>query len=99
MKYNLKVESCADKDISDAVFWYEKQLKELGARFLLCVDAAIQSIQRNPKAYPEVYKEFRRALIQRFPYGIYYFIENESIIVIAVYHEKRDPRDWKKRIE
>jgi len=99
MKFNLKVRSCAEKDISDAVFWYEEQMKGLGTRFLFSVDTAIQSIQRNPNTYPKVYKEFRRILIQRFPFGIYYFIENNTIIVIAVYHEKRKPDDWMMRIE
>ncbi len=68
-------------------------MKGLGAHFIFSVDATIQSIQRNPKAY----KNLRRTLLRRFPYGIYYFIKNEFIIVIAVYHEKRNPEDWMKR--
>lgn len=98
MKFKSIIRSCAEKDILDAVFWYENQVKGLGSRFFLSVDAAIQSIQHNPKIYPEVYKNFRRALIKKFPYGIYYFIEDDAIIIIAVYHEKRDPNNWKKRI-
>ena len=98
MKYTLKVLSCAEQDITNAVFWYENKLKGLGLQCILSLDAAIQSIRRNPKLYPEVYKNFRRALIQRFPYSIIYFIENDSIIIIAVYHEKRDPQDWKMRL-
>ncbi|MBL7129528.1 MAG: type II toxin-antitoxin system RelE/ParE family toxin [Ignavibacteria bacterium] len=97
MKYKLLIRSCAEQDITEAVLWYEKRLKGLGARFLFSVDATIQSIQRNPRAYPKVYKNYRRALLQRFPHGIYYLIKNEVIIVIAVYHEKRNPEDWMKR--
>lgn len=91
MKYKLVIRSCAEQDITDAVLWYEKRLKGLGARFLFSVDATIQSIQRNPRVYPKVYKNCRRALTQRFPHGIYYIIKNEFIIIIAVYHEKKDP--------
>lgn len=97
MKYKLVIRSCAEQDITDAVLWYEKRVKGLGAHFIFSVDATIQSIQRNPKAYPKAYKNLRRALLRRFPYGIYYFIKNEFIIVIAVYHEKRNPEDWMKR--
>jgi len=93
MKYKLVIRSCAEQDITDALLWYEKRVKGLGAHFVFSVDATIQSIQCNPKAY----KNLRRVLLRRFPYGIYYFIKNEFIIVIAVYHEKRNPEDWMKR--
>ena len=98
MNYKLKVLSCAEQDIEHAVLWYENKLKGLGSRFLLSIDATLQSIKRNPNRYPIVYKNFRRALIQRFPYSIFYFIENYSIIIIAVYHEKRNPENWKLRL-
>ncbi len=99
MTYKLQLLSCAEDDISTAVLWYEKQMNGLGHRFILSIDATIQSVQRNPLLYPKVYKNFHRALIQRFPYGIYYFIKQDTIIVIAVFHEKRKPTRWKKRIE
>ncbi len=99
MTYELHLLSCAEEDISNAIIWYDKQLKGLGQRFLLSIDASIQSIQRNPFLYPKIYKNFRRALIQRFPFGIYYSIERDTIVVIAAFHEKRKPKRWKKRIE
>jgi len=99
MIYKLQLLSCAEDDISTTVLWYENQMNGLGHRFILSIDAAIQSIQRNPLLYPKVYKNFHRALIQRFPYGIYYFIKQDTIFVIAVFHEKRKPTHWIKRVE
>ena len=97
MNYDLIVRSVAEKDITDIVLWYEKELKGLGYRFITSLDAIFQSIQRNPQIYPKVYKEFRRALLPRFPYGVFYLVENKSVIVFAVMHEKRNPKTWKNR--
>jgi len=98
MTYKLQLLSCAEDEISTSVLWYEKQMNGLGSRFILSIDATIQSIQRNPLLYPKVYKNFRRALIQRFPYGVYYFVEGDTIVVIAIFNEKRKPMRWKKRV-
>ncbi|MFQ5632611.1 MAG: hypothetical protein ACE5I1_27905 [bacterium] len=48
--------------------------------------------------YLKVYKHVRRALLRRFPFGIFYFLDKSSIIVIAVYHGKRDPKSWQSRL-
>ena len=97
MKYEIVVRSVAEKDITDIVIWYEKQLQGLGNRFLTSLDATLNSIHRNPKIYPKVYKDFRRALLPRFPYAIFYTIELNEIVVFAVFHGKREPKSWQKR--
>jgi toxin ParE1/3/4 len=91
MNYELIILSVAEKDITDIVLWYEKKISGLGNRFIISLDATFQSIERNPKVYPKVHKDFRRALLPRFPYGIYFIIEKYSIIIFAVLHEKRNP--------
>ncbi|MCU7500490.1 MAG: type II toxin-antitoxin system RelE/ParE family toxin, partial [Ignavibacteria bacterium] len=75
----------AERELIEAVNWYEERIKGLGSSFLLSIEAAIDSISRNPKAYPKIYKNIRRILIRRFPFGIYYFVEKERIIVLAVF--------------
>ena len=97
MKREIIFRSCAEKDISVAVRWYEAKVSGLGKRFLLSLDATIQSISRNPEAFPKVYKEFRRSLLRKFQYSIFYIIAGSKIMVFAVFHEKRNPKNWKKR--
>jgi plasmid stabilization system protein ParE len=97
MKYELIIRSCAEKDIADAINWYEEKVKGLGENFLISLDEVFQSILRNPEAFPKVYKEFRRALMSKYPYSIFYIITRNKIIVIAVFHEKRNPEIWKNR--
>ena len=98
MTLNIVVRSSAEKDIAEAIEWYEKQLPGLGARFLNDIDQTINSIKDNPEIYRKVYKDFRRALLNKFPFGIYYLLESNRVVIFAVYHEKRNPKSWKKRV-
>jgi len=59
-------------DISEAYGWYEDHRSGLGEEFLSCVDACIQGIRRMPEVYAKVHEEYRRALIRRFPYAVFY---------------------------
>jgi hypothetical protein len=67
MKYDLIVRPEAEAELAEAFNWYERQVAGLGSRLLLSVDAAINSIQRDPLQYPILYKNVRRALTRRFP--------------------------------
>ena len=96
MTKNLIIRSYAEQEISDITSWYEERLTGLGKRFLENIDSTLKSILENPLVYHKVYKNYRRALLGKFPYGVYYFIEENNIFVFAVYHEKRDPDFWKK---
>jgi len=87
----------AESDLNQAYLWYEKQIEGLGGDFLLCVDACIQNIARSPKIFQKVHKNIRRALIRRFPYGIFYIEQPDHIMIIAVFHARRDPLVWQGR--
>jgi len=93
----LIIKPLAEIDAKEAMLWYNDKLEGLGREFLLSLDAKINAIQRNPKQFPIKYKNIRRALIDRFPYGIFYIIENETVYIIAIIHTKRNPTTWKKR--
>jgi plasmid stabilization system protein ParE len=92
MKRSLIIRPEAERDLAEAYEWYESQLDGLGSDFLLRIDATLSSIQRTPDLYPAVYGKIRRALIRRFPYGIFYLVERNRIVVLGVLHARRDPR-------
>jgi hypothetical protein len=53
--------------------------------------------RKNPHQYPVLHRQMRRALVARFPYEILYEVENEEVIIYAIYHCARDPEVWKRR--
>jgi len=84
-------------DIEDASNWYEKQRKGLGYDFLGEVLTVCETFSENPNMYPAVHRHTRRAVMHRFPFGIYYRIEDKHIVVVAIMHGSRHPKRWKKR--
>lgn len=42
--------------------------------------------------------EVRRWPIQGFPHGVLYRIDGQRVLILAVFHPRRDPADWKRRI-
>lgn len=97
MKRSLIVRSEAEKELAEAYEWYEAQVQGLGSDFLLHVEAALSSLQRSPRSYPVVYKSVHRCLVRRFPYGIFYLVDKERIVVLSILHARRDPRTWQDR--
>lgn len=97
MKFTVVVRPEAELDLIQAIRWYEKQSLGLGSNFMLAVDAAISSLQRNSELHHKVFKSVRRILLRRFPYGIYYIAHQERITVLAIFHAKRNPALLKKR--
>jgi len=87
----------AEAELSDAFGWYEERVQGLGAEFLISVDATIHAIVRNPRQFAEVHKEIRRALLRRFPYAVFFLVDDSQIIVLAVFHVKRNPKKWQAR--
>jgi toxin ParE1/3/4 len=87
-----------EQDVQDIYDWYEEQHTGLGEDFLLSSDAALNSIERNPLAYQIVYKGVRKTNTRRFPFGVFYVVAKQQITIIAIIHQSRHPRTWKKRI-
>jgi plasmid stabilization system protein ParE len=88
----------AESEMTDAYDWHEDRVSGLGSEFLLCVDAVFGAIQRNPQQFPLVHKIVRRAITRRFPYEVFFVEDNERIVVLSVFHAKRNPKSWQERI-
>ena len=90
----------AKEDVKEAYLWYEEQSLGLGIEFLRCVEAVLTSIQRTPQLYPIVYEAYRRALVRRFPFAIFFEHEDstDQCIVYSVFHCSQNPEKWQKRI-
>src|SRR4051812_13874246 len=98
MSFELLLSDETRLDIFEAFLWYEEQRTELGFDFELCLEAGLNTIQRNPFSCQIKYDSSRVHFINRFPYGIHYIIEDESIKVFGVFHMYKNPTDWTERI-
>ena len=94
----IRFSKLAQLEVDDAVAWYDSQSHDLGTRFLDDLDRAIRRIAAFPLSCTEIEPDLRRCLLTRFPYGIIYGIDSDTIVVIAVAHLHRKPRYWINRL-
>jgi plasmid stabilization system protein ParE len=88
----------AELDIAEAYAWYEERRIGLGEEFLSCVDACIEAVCRSPGIHPFIHESYRRGLIRRFPYAVFYEYARDTVTVYAVFHTSRDPHKWRTRL-
>jgi plasmid stabilization system protein ParE len=98
MAAELIVAPEAEQDIAEAYAWYEGQRVGLGEDYLSCVDACIQAIRRTPEMHQIIHETYRRGLVRRFPYAVFYEYANDTVTVYCVFHTSRDPDKWRSRL-
>jgi toxin ParE1/3/4 len=57
----------------------------------------VEALAEHPLQFPVVYRGRRRAGAWRFPYGIFFEVQEHRIVVIACFHDRRNPRRWQAR--
>jgi len=82
----------------EAKAWYEARVPGLGYEFASALGATIQSAARMPLAFPLIEGDCRRVLMQRFPFSVVYRPGLASILVVAVFHHRREPAAWSGRV-
>lgn len=100
MSYTVKLLPIVHKDLQKAKKWYHDKSEILAKEFKAEVDKEIDYIGTYPEHYQQKYKEFRQSLVTRFPYAIFYVVEEHQnrIIVFGVLHTSRNPEIVRKRI-
>ena len=91
----------AQREYLEARRWYEQTVDdELADSFLREMDAAIERVIQFPEAWPIFRDRYRWILLHRFPYQLFYRLEDDGEIhVLAVAHARRRPGYWLKRDE
>lgn len=88
---NLFYTDRSKADMESAFTWYERQRKGLGLEFLNCLEASVQNIISYPEMFQIRHSAFRSTPIRRFPFTIFYSIENKDIIIHSVFDNRLNP--------
>ena len=87
----------AKQEFLDVIDHYDELVFGLGKSFVAESENCLNVILTNPRAYPVIKDNIRKAVVLKFPYSILYRLEKENIYVLAVMHQKRKPLYWANR--
>lgn len=82
----------ARREWAEAISFYNEQRSNLGYEFAIEIDRTVERIRQHPHAWTLIATRTRRALVDRFPYGILYYVHGDVIVVTAVMNLRRKPR-------
>ena len=97
MRYALEIHPKAENETVDAYNWYEDQYNGLGEMFLSDLESVYKKIELNPDFFSKAGKGFRQAVLKKFPYVVVYEIKRTRVVVYAVFHTSRNPKQKFKR--
>lgn len=97
--HRLVVRSCAERDIAIAIGEYAAMAAGLGSMFLARADAAMAAIARAPEGCRKSHGEFRHLVLRRFPFGVFYLFDGETVSVVAVLNLRQDPATIRARLQ
>ena len=81
----------------DAAAWYETQRSGLGVEFIAEIERCLGFASEHPQQYAVVHRDTRRVTARRFPFSVYFRAEAKRIVVLAVFHGRKDPAIWQAR--
>ncbi len=97
MVYSLSIAEAAEDDIREAYLWYEEQQSDVGNSFEKEISNAVDSIKENPLKSQIQYGDVRVFFLKKFPYGVHFMVSGNNILIVAVFHTSRAPKNWEKR--
>ena len=87
----------ARQEMAESIAWYDSQRADFGIEFASEIESFLTSIADTPEQFGKVRGDVRRAVLRRFPYTIHFLIESHRIVVLAVFHAKRNPKRLEDR--
>jgi plasmid stabilization system protein ParE len=97
MRLPVSFRTLARAEYDAAVAWYDQARAGLGSDFEAEVQAVLDTASATPDRYPFAEGDVREAPVSGFPYCVYYRVRSNRLVVLAVYHQSRDPLGWQGR--
>lgn len=95
----VKILRDASQDLIDGYHFYERQSEGVGRYFLSSLIADIESLVLNARIYRIIFDDYHCLVSKRFPFAVYYKIEEDIVVVHAVLDSRRDPESIRRRLK
>jgi plasmid stabilization system protein ParE len=93
MLFDINLTQRAINDVENGVEYYNALSENLGFRFADEIDFALQQIAKMPTAYSFRYKNVRAKQVNKFPFLIYFIIDDSktSVEVLRIFNTYQNP--------
>jgi len=95
--FEVRFDPAAETDVADAFRWYRERSPSAAQGFRSEVFAAIERISEGPLVRGPDAQGNRKLVLHRFPYTVWYTVEEQVITVRAVAHHRRRPTYWRNK--
>ena len=85
-------------ELRNAAFYYRERSSRVAASFLAAVQAAVDQVLEFPESAPFVRGEVRGKTVSKFPYTMMYRVDGDTVVILAVAHQKQRPQYWVGRV-
>ena len=93
----LRLTPQARIDVAETLTYYSSIRPSLGREFMDRLIVSLDAVLDRPTSFPVVRIDIRRASLEQFPYGIFFFEFDGFIRVIAVVDLRRHESVWRRR--
>jgi plasmid stabilization system protein ParE len=97
MAYTIYVKPGVEEDIDHVYNWYEDQREGLGEEFLAELVVYYKKLELQPTVFGKASKSLRQAVLKKFPYIIVFEVSKAEVIIYAVFHRSRNPKNKLRR--
>lgn len=98
-QFRLIINPFAELDLHSSVEFYELQKTGLGKDFIFEVETTLKRIESNPQQFYQVKRNVRKALVDKFPFGVFFYLKDDLITVFAIFHFSRNPKKLSARMK
>jgi plasmid stabilization system protein ParE len=89
----------ADEEFREAARYYESEAAGVGIAFIAALHKAISEVQEFPFAAPIARAGVRKKVLRHFAYNLFYTIEADNLLIVAVAHQRQRPNYWRSRFK
>ena len=97
MRFRLDFHPLVRLDLAEASSWYERQERGVGLRLEAEAKDLFRRLSDEALLYAVRFSDVRRVNLRNFPYGVFYLVVGETVVVLGVLHGARDTEEELKR--
>ena len=89
----------ADEEFREAARYYESEAAGVGLSFIAAVHKAVAEVVEFPLATQAVRAGIRKKVLRHFAYNLFYAVEADVVVIVAVAHHRKRPSYWHTRLK